>query len=517
MKRILLILTGVILPFTAFAAAPDTALSPWVVKVLLRAQAGIQEAQTLGVSEACSGASGAAKLAQQQDAITYAQSILRQFADTRTQITRQSAALRERTLCEQSDLNRIEAKMQDVRTAMSQAIDACKLQSAQELVSVYSFLAQAYGTLAEGGLDPNYRTDLLKQQTYAFGTTINDTEADTPMCPFHSDYAVHSFAYGNGLNSSLQSYGCDVQTLATLPEAAEAKSQVFFLVKANQLMMAANRAIGDFIPTMDGILATLRGTTPNPAKKNPTLTLPVAHAKVSGCLALSEADIAADSAPSDANGNVPYGRVRPYLQDFSPPALPGTGWLPVGLLLAPAYDSFSLYSNPISLLRRAVEKGADYGARMAVPTATRENMQDMYQNADSIFNFVVNFATSNKNLQLIGADQGHENIVLNAWGEDSIDQTNDAFKPLNNAMYSLTSVTKDGGVLPNYVRDLAYFLLRSCTGSFCEKNLNNVLKRILNPYCHPYTSTLYTQDKVAEKCFCQDTSWPGYNDYCVGK
>jgi hypothetical protein len=59
--------------------------------------------------------------------------------------------------------------------------------------------------------------------------------------------------------------------------------------------------------------------------------------------------------------------------------------------------------------------------------------------------------------------------------------------------------------LPKYIQDFGYFMLRQCVNGHCSAEngtLDTMMKRIYNPYCHPYVSGEYKDARTHIKCLC---------------
>ncbi|MBP9773848.1 MAG: hypothetical protein KBD00_04440 [Candidatus Peribacteraceae bacterium] len=512
MKRFALIIGFLLFPLPAMAALP--ALSPWVQTVLEKADKGIATAASRPVDTACSGESDPVKKARlQQTAISDVQDSLRKGVDIRTQVGLEARALFEQNVCFRSDVRLIESKMQEVRNAMNDSIGRCNLVGANLLTQVYNLLVRAQQSLIAGGLDPTYRDELARTTFYfeseALVTTTNvapetiDTESTAPSCPFTSDYAPHSYAYTQGIVSNeIFSFGCDEQVVGTLPESMqkEWEGQNKFLRDMSEVVGQLNTALQTFVTTMNQTIAYIRhGAPADTISTIPLRPIDVPHQKIDGCLRLDDADIAGLNA-----------KALPYADDFSTaPRKKDDPQLPIGLLFRPAYDYFSLFQNPLTLLRRSADTKAQHGIERAI----LENMSE-----DKLTQLMSTVSMTEKDirdLRIISGNQAREIAIVDSWSRDAIERSSEAFSGLNGSIKSLGDVVKEKGTLPLYIRDVAYFLLRSCVDGHCTKNLDTILKRVLNPYCYPYSSDLYKEDKVPEKCFCQDEDWGGYEEYCA--
>jgi hypothetical protein len=115
--------------------------------------------------------------------------------------------------------------------------------------------------------------------------------------------------------------------------------------------------------------------------------------------------------------------------------------------------------------------------------------------------------------QNLSGNISQEEGYLDLLGRDTPRRINTANSLLTEATQRMALVADK--VLPEYVRDLAYFLRRQCVDGPCKERLETSLKRIMNPYCHPYTSGQYVNEKTVDYCYCKDTSMPNYNRLCT--
>lgn len=510
-------------PAGVFAITP---LSPWVRDVIDKAEKGMVFADTFDESDECKNAPDERKkAASRAEAESDVQRALRSFMDTRSLFTGEQQELRGRTSCFRHDILVIEESMEKVRQAMVRDIDSCKLLSASVLASVYSMLAEAHQSLILSGDDPTHTTTLLRT-TYFFedatafkqnGTTVDTPDSTAPLCPFTSDYAPQSVAYENGVGSPLVRYGCTpelLEPIATPTELLEVQIDKAFMSKAQSISASTYAFVYDFIATIDDLIATIRGIPPEQRQPPvPPLALPIQHRTVSGCLQLSSVDLSDSRAEAAARGEK-ISAADDYLNDFLP-SFPSAGLvdLPIGLLFTPSYDSLSIYENPVEAIIAASDRAAKRAERLAL----FEQPEDLFSKSDATTYQVVEQYELARALGKIAANQARSSVLMDAVSRDALERTQGAFSPLIHVTTDLGRITKHGGILTTYVRDTAYFLIRSCVDSFCQARLDAVLKRILNPYCHPFTSTYYRNDSAADRCYCapsQRGTWPEYERYC---
>lgn len=513
--RKLLLLFGLLMliPTSAFAADP---LSPWLNDALEKMQSGLDFAASKQSDECGDLQDDIDKQARKSVTIENALSTIRRVITTRQQITQHQDDLRTRTLCFRSDLHLIEEKMEEVRTALISAAENCSLNEAQILQQVYLFGSDVQATYTLHAHDPGYQTTML-QKTYAFESeeawengTQDDENSTSGLCPFTSEILPHTIAYEQGTAGILNSYGCDETVLQTLTGDLEEErdAQLDFVRKVTGFTDQVNQSIRRFKAAIDAILGQVRRGTLNrdDVISDAPLQTPVPHAVVNGCLRLADL-------PQDP-------RTQPLTEDytdFADVTLPDAIDLPLGLLFTSAYDSFSIYANPLLAIKRAMQRKQELAGRTALAGHVAES-------GSTYMPYIRTAYTEPRAMLLAARSHAKEQAILDSWSRDAIERSADAFAPLQRAVFSLGLAVEErrdadtnqmiGGYLPNYIRDLTYFLRRSCVYSHCSARLDAILKRITNPYCHPFTSGKYTEAKVAEKCFCLDDTLPEYNQYC---
>lgn len=526
MKKFLLILGIFLLPATASAQA----LSPWVQGVLDRAEEGISMAGGLGPA-ICDNDT-------LQSEISDNRSLARSMLDATTQLEQESQLLAERTTCFEYDRALLRQKLVKIQNEMNAAIEACQINRNRMLRVNYQFVAEALQSLLRGGIDPTVRDDRL-QYKYAFhDKALLDQQIDQqivenstePLCPFTSDYAPRSVAYiptGVGSAASagdasfdVKSFGCDVTALGSVGIApVDAEAAVFrdFLSQTQEFALTVYNTVSQAVRNIDETIGIITGIKKPRPDARPGI-IP-SHETVSGCLK----PLSPDLSSIDAQGLEDL--LAAYPNFFGPEnlrAVDGGGTtydpkpgetLPTGLLFQASFDRFGVTPASYALVRSFVDRREALGYNRPLPGGMQspndENTVDT-----TYFTGIINPALLQNELRNISSNIERETGILDAINRDAAQRLKDASMPLEQAVQSLVYVTDD--FLPKkYVPQLTLFMARSCVDGFCQDTLKHVAQRIMNPYCHPYVSGKYMDEKAADKCFC--TPEFENEDYCKGQ
>ncbi len=540
MKYVLTIIGLMMIPAHTLAAEP---LSPWVEEVLARADAGISMAS--GLPGGGCPSNDEDKTYSLEKMVAQANEVIRPYIDVQKQISLQSKMLRERTACLQSDINLLEAKANQIQKEVTAAIAACNSNRAAALLETYKFTADASITLLEAGSDPGFDDDRLRYN-YAFNdaglwnaaqtgggpirVAMDEDDADDlPLCPYTTDYSPRSVGYlvnpDGTVTSDVKSFGCDLSVLATLddPEVPWLDS---FLQSTDSYANTVADLITQFSSTLDQAIRTLRGLPPSTGTGGGSSTLQ--HGVQMDC-----------QKPAYLEPySIPYKDIllNAFPDYFTDSDEPDTPMLPIGMLLMPSFDYFSVNSNPMMLNETYIQRRNRQGAERPDPAGA--SFAD-----DDYFTYL---GDNNRKLELQrrAADIERSAGTVDAAGRDSLERMQNAFSPLTVAVSALSESVHGGtpqgvtsplpfiepvGVVPQYISNLTYFLSRQCVEGHCQRTLDSVAKRIHNPYCTPYISGIYADDKTYAKCFCipKDGANPNgleiggadkvfYEDYCLG-
>lgn len=517
-KRFILLCGFLLLPATTQAA---TALSPWVQGVVDLAEQGIRTAESLPVSAVCDDTT---KLAVLQSNLAFAKENL----DTIITMETETWQLRERTVCYESDRQLMLTTMQRILDAMNDLTDQCKFAGVDALKGAYSVVREAYESFLKGGTNPSH-TDPILRYTYPFQDSIlwyelseplSAVNSTAPLCPFTTDYAPHTIGYipvkdEPDAEKVMYSFGCDLTVLESLGPGLSSEAQTFkdFLTKTDEFSRSVYETVGRALTSLDTLLALYN-------KKDPADDFAVAkpapeHKELTSCLR----PFIPDEAKSDPQewedllATFPeYFTVSQYPLDadgkpvFQPQA---TDVLPMGLLFQPIVDFFRLDSMSMILLRNFIDRRGDAGFLRPLPEKLAAGQLDSYLN-------VLLAVNSQNDLRFISVNNEQAIAYMEAVNRDGYERMVSATAPLHDAVAKLVEVTDD--FLPKtYVPSLTYFLARSCVDGHCQSTLDNVSKRIFNPYCTPYVSGLYADEDASRKCFCDDSvkdTWGDYDKYC---
>ncbi len=494
MRRIFLSIFGVLLPLTVHAAS----VSPWVDRILTKADLGITTSE--GVTND--------PVSDEMHATIKDQllSDVRVLIDTHNEVSRfADEQLFNRTTCFSADISAMDAKIALVHTKLVEALEAKKDASVGVLKSVLSFLTNARRSLVFGGLNPSYDDQMFSYDAsleYPFESVAlweNHGQSSTsppapqgPLCPFTTDYLPHQVLNG-------KSYGCDISVLTQLNPVSGTEAFYIkqFLANANIFIEQVSNATRTFSDTFARSIAKIRGApaTSLPAPI-PYITNPP-HEVLSGCLK--------PEIPTDLRDAPELNDAYDYTTDESE-YTPPTNILPQGIFLQNLHDSFSVSVNDARLMDLYQRVKLIQGRNRGIPViAGLETVITLLDQA-AINVFMPKFQNLSGN---ISQEEGYLDLL----GRDTPRRINTANSLLTQATQRMALVADT--VLPTYVRDLAYFLRRQCVDGPCKERLETSLKRIMNPYCHPYTSGQYADRKTVDYCYCKDPSMPNYNRLCT--
>ncbi len=529
MRRFLPLLIGcsLFLPQTVSAEA----LSAWVQRVLDRTD------QALSLAE---GLPGSDPVPTVIDQIKNNLSVVRDAKSAVWDFALEGEFLKERTICFQSDRFLFLDKIHTVEDALTTAIQADKTASASRLLDIYTFLLEAYRSFLRGSIDPSFADSRLRF-TYSFELPLGDasapdreeeTDSDEPLCPYTTDYGPHSIAYiplANGEGSvegsslfDVKSYGCDrdkvQQILDHLPDPipsdaseetraqidaihAEASDLIDFLDTSNALASDLYTLVRDALFNIESTIAIITGKPAPTASEDPVAA--PSHDAREGCLR--------PPAPDSSRGD--SGDIESILASFpdyfdaknlhmDPLTLsltfdpPSDLTLPIGVLFRSTDDFFSVMPSAQGLSRSFSERKGTTGFDRPFERALTDHPQN-----DLMISWIWRWIQRGV-LGSVSAGIDRETSFIESISRDAYERTLEAVRPLENAAQALSDVTTEE--LPKkYIPSLVYFLRRSCIDGHCRETLDAVGKRIFNPYCHPYVSGLYANNRVAEKCFCQ--------------
>lgn len=524
MKRALIIIGLLLLPTTVRAEA----LSPWVQGVLDRVDAGISMANGLqGTS--CNAITIASEVDNNQ-------ALIRALVNPILQREAEVASLRETTVCYRSDKHLLELKIRDVQDAMAVAVQSCKTSTGKALRETYKFLIGAYESYLQGGTNPAYRDDLLRYRhpfhdidlwKSGAGKPVTLTGSTAPLCPYTTDYGVHSIGYvptsvGGGASvggpsADLRSFGCDVTVLDAIPAPYDREAQTLkdFMNETQVLATSVYDTVSIALFNLDNVIGVLTGTIP--PSEIPGPKPPPPHEELTGCLKPLQPNFSGDPpAEVDAFLSLYPDYFEAYnLRDdgsggltYDP--LPNEV-LPAGLLYVPVIDYFLSTPNAGILTRSYIDLRENAGAGRPLPNYLVSEMFDSFLNA------LTRGATTATRLRHISGNIEREMAIFESGNTDALQRMQDSSVPLEAAVQSLIKVV-DEELPEKYIPELAFFLARSCVDGYCQNTLDAVLKRTFNPYCHPYVSGKYLEEDAYKKCFCdpeiESSDGDFWNTYC---
>ncbi|MDD5055747.1 MAG: hypothetical protein PHZ00_05785 [Candidatus Peribacteraceae bacterium] len=528
MHRSLFFIGLILLPLGASAATntyPEVR-SEWVRQVLQKADVGISNAAALASSSSSSSppspspSPSPCKFEQLENIAGQNVSLVRSWIQSTIHLADEADLLRERTVCFQSDRMFLQSKLEEVMGKMTAATEVCDSSQNVMLEETMRFLTRAYLSFLKGALDPTYEDDLLRQR-YHFDTQDPDPAAS--LCPFSTDYGPHSIGYlkpppgapADDPVAGFKSYGCDRSVMLALPSSliGETAPMMQFMQQTDAIAGPMFNDIRNALMNLQDLASALSGGSATPGGSL-SLPSPPPHRSVSGCLKPTVPDNADPSFAKDIESLLAAfpGYFDPKQQDphngLSPPPERA---LPTGVLFLPSFDSFLSASNPLILLRRFMVKEVDTGVRRPLPEYLFAE-----ETGDMIPMHLLGEVDAPGILQRIAGNSQLMIGALEAGSRDALERMEDLSLPLKAAVLSLTDVVEHD-FPETYIPDFAFFAARSCVDGPCQKTLETVINRSLNPYCHPYLSGRYREEDSMKKCFCDPTiksSWGEFDQYC---
>ena len=533
------IVSGLLFSMMPIAVHAQTALSPWVQKVIERSNEGLSMASGLGGTNTEPNTVIAA--------IQSTKSMASFWIMTVRDLAMESQFLREQTVCFEYDRRLLEAQLEILRGKLNTAIGAGRLEEAGATRDNYGFVAGAMASLMLGGENPTYRDDRLAYR-YPFhdlnlwqsaSQPVDDSNSSTPICPYTTDYGPHSYGYvlASGAQipdpvpvTDIRSYGCD--------------STVLVMLNGDPLLMQESSSLQNFLTASRSYSETLYNQIRNTLTLFPGWPLsafdpaaPMApHEAKSGCLRPTLPQAASGAFPGGMATNNPASLLESifigapdYFDRIN--LNPGGSYdpqdssrLPLGILLRNTYDLFLTNPNPAILDRAFIQRKDQIGRSRPLP-------QDITTLTAETYFFNYKFQREYPRISRdVSANIENEVGILEAVSRDAMTLGRDTNQDFTDAVDAFVNIVtpasdaagppdEDAGFLPEkYIPDLAYFLLRSCVDGPCQKTLDSVLKRTFNPWCQPYVSGIYVEDKAQKKCFCDpsmESADPGFwRDYC---
>lgn len=514
-------------PLSAHAQVVPDALSPWVQEVLDRTDEGMDLADGLP-APACNEQT---KLSEIQNI----QSVIRELTIPSLYREQEVESLRERTVCYQSDRHLLELKIREVEQAMVDAAENCKINGTKALRETYRFIIAAYASFLQGGTNPSFSDDRLRFRhpfhdidlwNAGAGDPVALTGSTAPLCPYTTDYGVHSIGFiptpvGGGAiiggSGDIRSFGCDQEVLANIaaPYDEEAQTLRDFMGRTRDLSVSLYDTVSIALFNLNNVIGVLTGTIPPDAF--PGAQPPPPHAEQEGCLKPSLSEFSSNN-PADIDALLSaypdYFEAYNIREDSSgnptyEPTFEET--LPIGMLHLPIIDYFLSVPNAGILTRSYIDLRAKTGAGRPLPSYLVSEMFDSFLNA------ITRGADTPTNLKRISANIEREMGIFEAGNTDALQRMQDASVPLESAIQSLIQVVEEE--LPEkYIPELVFFLSRSCVDGHCQRTLDAVARRTFNPYCHPYVSGKYVEEDAYKKCFCYpevESDDPDFwKDYC---
>lgn len=356
----------------------------------------------------------------------------------------------QRSSCHQADILLISILLNEIRESANQGLEDKDLIRVSRLSRLYGWLFERQQQLIRNGTDPLASDDgYWAHQTFESSSSSSSSSSSQPFCYFDTDY----------LPPTTSGYGCDSATLAAII-ANMPEGQPEFIAAAQKEVEALQQieaALRNNTDTADAFadLQDLFDDTGTGGSSASSSAPPAGHQRLQGC--------------------------QPDLD----PAVVLTG----------IRGPFSAMEDDRRLVR-------DHQIALLAIDRDRRLPDELEQ---AISGSVVMRTLLGEDILLIRDFTRQQT----AKGTSLFVMGGDAFRMMQTAMWDLsTSVGKlatlgstlDGG-LRGFVRDFAYFLLRSCTKRPCSEILERVTRAALEDECFPYVSGAYLSDT------CEEPRW----------
>ncbi|HLD71831.1 MAG TPA: hypothetical protein VI873_04450 [Candidatus Peribacteraceae bacterium] len=491
MKRFLIPFGLLLMLLPQLAAAAPVAMSPYVERVLSRAQAGIDHARD-GTTTIPSMGRGARVVG----------AALLRLIDTKQRIIDAGKDLNENTACLHIDFFLLEDKLRAAQEELNKAYNEKNPIAIRRLQDVIAFLNERMELLLLGAREPTVldtewqtvrlfdppkdvfccggipgvdqcradkrpaclaRGDVIfstEDQCTAYGCKAAGDPPDEKLCPFHTDYLPPTVTTG---------FGCDEETLMHILGGLEGELQKTVAAEADGLR-EVTRIAEEQLQTINAFtsleqkLALLLGRPPEtsgpPAARKP-------HTAVAGC---------PEAWPPDADKN----------KDV---------W-PDGSLKWELRSPFTIELDQRKLLNAFQELRLKEAGARPIPgefdTRARSDRTNAFVRVFDTYG-IDWFGTFSKR-------QGIEESEIFAQASDTHLSVARAVSRLRASVGKLSKLAHDMTGLRGFVRDFAYYLRRSCIARPCNTRLDQVLKIIFQDSCFPYTNGEYLNGTSYETC-----------------
>lgn len=489
--RRLLLSVGLLFLLLPSEAEATMAISPYVQRVLDRAQAGIDHARD-GTTPIPTMGRGARRVG----------STLLRLIDTKQRIIDAQKDLNENTACLHIDFFLLENKLREAQEELNKTYDEKNPPAIRRLQDVIAFLNERMDLLLKGARDPTVldtewqtvrlfdpqtnvwccggipgvdqcrsdkspvclaRGDIIfstEDQCVAYGCKAAGDPPDEKLCPFHTDYLPPTVTTG---------FGCDEETLMRVMGDLEGELQKTVMAEAEGLQ-EVTRIAEEQLQTINAFtsleqkLALLLGRPPETVGPPPVRK---PHATVLGCPEAWAPD-------ADQNkDNWPDGSLRWELR-----------------------SPFTVELDQRKLMNAFQELRLREAGNRPIPGTFDEKSRAKKTNPFiRVFDTygIDWFGTLSKG-QAIGESE------IFAQASDTHLSVARAVSRLREAVGKLSKLAHDMTGLRGFVRDFAYYLRRTCIARPCNTRLDQVLKIIFQDSCFPYTNGEYLNGTSYETC-----------------
>ncbi len=364
-----------------------------------------------------------------------------------------------RTSCLQGDVLLFSILMNKVRISANEGVDNGDVVRVTRLSDLYAWLAERQQKLILNAADPKAKDiGYWKQQNFESSSSSSSTSSTPSLCYFDTDY----------LAPNLAGYGCDSTVMDAVFGAMPGDQQEFkdALLKEKEAMAKIEDALRTHSETADSFsdLQMLLDDS-GASGASPSAGALASHKRVQGCKETIDPRITLHALRG------PFA----VLED----------------------DRRLVKEHQMALL--LADQDRDLPEDLAEIQSGSVVMQILTSDDEAMIRNFTRLQTTNQTALLVA-------------GGDAYHMMQTALGGLTSSIGRLSRLgsTLDGG-LRGFVRDFAYFLLRSCTTRPCREMLERVTRAALKDDCFPYVSGEYLSDSCDAPRWqkCRDAMpWP---------
>ncbi|OGJ55590.1 hypothetical protein A2706_01300 [Candidatus Peribacteria bacterium RIFCSPHIGHO2_01_FULL_51_35] len=447
MKRLAFVI-GFVLLLAPNVTHAQSAVSPYMQRVITRAEAGIAFAKESGSLEAAV----TFFLPSFRPFMEMAGSTVLGLIDTKQRIIAMEKDLTENTACLHIDLFLLEMEIKRVQEAVNDEAKKGNVLGVLRLQDILLFLDERLDIVLRGSRDPTIQDGTWTKKRM-FDRPGTDTAGS--ICPFHTDYLPPSIASG---------YGCDAEKLQSIVEALESplkETVVAETLAATDIASVLRKYVQEAqaLLSLEQRINRLLGRSTDTIVSSTEIP---AHRTVTGCPVEwpEDADRNKDSWPDDA--------------------------------LAWELRHMRFERDERKIMHAFQELRVTQSAARPVSDAFRSESQNPLEDTLN--------AQGARTFSAFSRKQGLRESEIFAQSADTHLAISDSIGTLKKSIGVIAQLAKNRDKLRGFVRDFAYYLRRTCIDRPCNARLDQILKIVFQDDCFPYTNGEYLDGKSYEQC-----------------